>query len=240
VQTGLLTGRAVGKDTIDGPLGPVAGLLVNWDRERDRGIGEVHAAARGNRPQSAAQPARHYAERSGECCWELRPNLTWEQRQRADPPPSVRTARLSAPATGHAKCQRPCPRWKKMQTAGHLRGGRIVVASSRGFRETRRASSSCTPWSGSQPRAAQPSSRPTTTSASDPRVFPPTAQRIAFCLAARRQRPRSNVMNADGTGANASDERPRRPDGRPAFTPDGQAVGLPLGADGRPNSKSGP
>src|SRR5207247_9973244 len=63
--------------------------------------------------------------------------------------------------------------------------------------------------------------RPDTTSSSDP-AFPPDGARLAF-VSQRDGNPEIYVMNSDGTGATRVTNDPQA-DGRPSFTPDGQAL----------------
>src|SRR6267378_303862 len=215
VQTGLLTGRAVGKTQLT-VRGPGAGLAVNWT------VSVIAGSVKFTQPRAGiGLNQRHtlranYADDQGNVLGTAS-NLTWSN-DNAQIAAVGEDGTVSGAGYGHAKVTATAP-GGKTATADIYVVGEIVVASSRGFPNT---PGKFQLYAVERSNLAQLTKlTPDTTSASDP-AFSPDGSRIAF-VSLRDGNAEIYVMNADGTGATRVTNDPQ-PDGRPAFTPDGQAL----------------
>jgi len=215
VQTGLLTGRAVGKTQLT-VRGPGAGLAVNWT------VSVIAGSVKFTQPRAGiGLNQRHtlranYADDQGNVLGAAS-NLTWSS-DNAQIAAVGEDGTVSGAGYGHAKVTATAP-GGKTATADIYVVGEIVVASSRGFPNT---PGKFQLYAVERSNLAQLTKlTPDTTSASDP-AFSPDGSRIAF-VSLRDGNAEIYVMNADGTGATRVTNDPQ-PDGRPAFTPDGQAL----------------
>ena len=215
VQTGLLTGRAVGKTQLT-VRGPGAGLAVNWT------VSVIAGSVKFTQPRAGiGLNQRHtlranYADDQGNVLGTAS-NLTWSS-DNAQIAAVGEDGTVSGAGYGHAKVTATAP-GGKAATADIYVVGEIVVASSRGFPNT---PGKFQLYAVERSNLAQLTKlTPDTTSASDP-AFSPDGSRIAF-VSLRDGNAEIYVMNADGTGATRVTNDPQ-PDGRPAFSPDGQAL----------------
>ncbi|HXG98609.1 MAG TPA: Ig-like domain-containing protein [Gemmatimonadales bacterium] len=215
IQTGLLTGRAVGKTQLT-VRGPGTGLAVNWT------VSVIAGSVKFTQPRvGIGLNQRHtlranYADDQGNVLGPAS-NLTWSS-DNAQIAPVGEDGTVAGAGYGHAKVTATAP-GGKTATADIYVVGEIVVASSRGFPNT---PGKFQLYAVERSNLAQLTKlTPDTTSASDP-AFSPDASRIAF-VSLRDGNAEIYVMSADGTGATRVTNDPQ-PDGRPAFTPDGQAL----------------
>jgi uncharacterized protein YjdB len=213
VQTGLLTGRAVGKTQLT-VRGPGAGLAVTWN------VTVIAGSVKFTQPRvGIGLNQRHtlranYADDQGNVLGPAS-NLTWS----SDNPQIASVGEdgtVAGAGYGHAKVTATAPGGKTAAADVYV-VGEIIVASSR-----------ANPPGKFQLYAIERSNlaqltklTPDTTSASDP-AFSPDGSRIAF-VSQRDGNAEIYVMNADGTGSTRVTNDPQ-PDGRPSFTPDGQAL----------------
>lgn len=213
VQTGLLTGRAVGKTQLT-VRGPGAGLAVTWN------VSVIAGSVRFNEPRvgiglNQRRTLRaNWADDQGNVLGPAS-NLTWT----SDNPQIASVGEdgtVAGAGYGHAKVTATAP-GGKTATADVYVVGEILVASSR-----------ANPPGKFQLYAVDRSNlaqltklTPDTTSASDP-AFSPDGSRIAF-VSQRDGNAEIYIMNADGTGSTRVTNDPQA-DGRPSFTPDGQAL----------------
>ncbi len=215
VQTGLLTGRAVGKTQLT-VRGPGAGLAVTWN------VSVIAGAVKFTQPRvGIGLNQRHtlranYADDQGNALGPAS-NLTWTS-DNAQIATVGEDGTVSGAGYGHARIT-ATGAGGKTATADIYVVGEIVVASSRAFPNT---PGKFQLYAVERSNLAQLTKlTPDTTSASDP-AFSPDGSRIAF-VSQRDGNAEIYVMNADGTGATRLTNDPQ-PDGRPGFTPDGQAV----------------
>jgi len=215
VQTGLLTGRAVGKTQLTA-RGPGTGLAVSWN------VSVIAGAVKFTQPRvGIGLNQRHslranYADDQGNVLGPAS-NLTWTSEN-----PQVAAVgedgTVSGAGYGHARVT-ATGAGGKTATADIYVVGEIVAASSRAFPNT---PGKFQLYAVERSNLAQLTKlTPDTTSASDP-AFSPDGSRIAF-VSLRDGNAEIYVMNADGTGAVRITNDPQS-DGRPAFTPDGQSV----------------
>ena len=213
VQTGLLTGRGVGKTQLT-VRGPGAGLAVTWN------VTVIAGSVKFTQPRvGIGLNQRHtlranYADDQGNVLGPAS-NLTWS----SDNPQIASVGEdgtVAGAGYGHAKVTATAPGGKTAAADVYV-VGEIIVASSR-----------ANPPGKFQLYAIERSNlaqltklTPDTTSASDP-AFSPDGSRIAF-VSQRDGNAEIYVMNADGTGSTRVTNDPQ-PDGRPSFTPDGQAL----------------
>ena len=213
VQTGLLTGRAVGKTQVT-VRGPGAGLAVTWN------VTVIAGSVKFTQPRvGIGLNQRHtlranYADDQGNVLGPAS-NLTWN----SDNPQIASVGEdgtVAGAGYGHAKVTATAPGGKTAAADVYV-VGEIIVASSRG-----------NPPGKYQLYAVERSNlaqltklTPDTTSASDP-AFSPDGSRIAF-VSQRDGNAEIYIMNADGTGSTRITNDPQA-DGRPSFTPDGQAL----------------
>jgi len=213
VQTGLLTGRAVGKTQLT-VRGPGAGLAVTWS------VTVIAGSVKFTQPRvGIGLNQRHtlranYADDQGNVLGPAS-NLTWS----SDNPQIASVGEdgtVAGAGYGHARVTATAPGGKTAAADVYV-VGEILVASSR-----------ANPPGKFQLYAAERSNlaqltklTPDTSSASDP-AFSPDGSRIAF-VSQRDGNAEIYIMNADGTGSTRVTNDPQ-PDGRPSFTPDGQAL----------------
>jgi len=213
-QTGTLTGRAVGKTQLT-VKGPGSGLAVTWN------ISIIAGSVRFAQPRiGIGLNQRHtlranYADEQGNV---LAPatNLTW-----ATDNPQIATVgedgTVAGAGYGHARITAAAPGGKTAAADVYVIG-EIVVASSRG------AGGKFQLYSAERANLAQltkMTAASDTTSGSDP-AFSSDGSRIAF-VSQRDGNAEIYVMNADGTGTTRL-TNDLQMDGRPSFTPDGQAL----------------
>jgi len=213
VQTGLLTGRAVGKTQLT-VRGPGAGLAVTWN------VTVIAGSVKFTQPRvGIGLNQRHtlranYADDQGNVLGPAS-NLTWS----SDNPQIASVGEdgtVAGAGYGHARVTATAPGGKTAAADVYV-VGEILVASSR-----------ANPPGKFQLYAIERSNlaqltklTPDTTSASDP-AFSPDGSRIAF-VSQRDGNAEIYIMNADGTASTRVTNDPQ-PDGRPSFTPDGQAL----------------
>src|SRR6266852_1883301 len=213
VQTGTLTGRAVGKTQLT-VRGPGTGLSVSWN------ISVIAGSVKFAQPRvGIGLNQRHtlranYADDQGTVLGPAS-NLTWG----SDNPQVASVGEdgtVAGTAYGHAKVTASAPGGKTAAADVYV-VGEILVASSR-----------ANPPGKFQLYAVERSNlaqltklTPDTTSASDP-AFSPDGSRIAF-VSQRDGNAEIYIMNADGTGSTRVTNDPQS-DGRPSFTPDGLAL----------------
>src|SRR3989449_334878 len=215
VQTGLLTGRAVGKTQLT-VRGPGTGLSVSWS------VSVIAGSVRFAQPRvGIGLNQRHtlranYADDQGNVLGPAA-NLTWT----SDSPQIASVGEdgtVAGAAYGHAKVTATAP-GGKTATADVYVVGEIIVASSRSGPNT---PGKFQLYALERSNLAQLTKlTPDTSSANDP-AFSPDGSRIAF-VSQRDGNAEIYVMNADGTGSTRITNDPQ-PDGRPAFTPDGQSL----------------
>src|SRR5438876_51525 len=215
VQTGLLTGRAVGKTQLT-VRGPGTGLSVSWS------VSVIAGSVRFAQPRvGIGLNQRHtlranYADDQGNVLGPAA-NLTWT----SDSPQIASVGEdgtVAGAAYGHAKVTATAP-GGKTATADVYVVGEIIVASSRSAPNT---PGKFQLYAIERSNLAQLTKlTPDTSSASDP-AFSPDGSRIAV-VSRRDGNAEIYGMTADGTGSTRITNDPQ-PDGRPAFTPDGQSL----------------
>src|SRR6266852_1032728 len=213
VQTGLLTGRAVGKTQLT-VRGPGAGLAVTWNVTVIAGSVKFAQPRVGIGLNQRHTLRANYADDQGTVLGPAS-NLTWG----SDNPQVASVGEdgtVAGTAYGHAKVTASAPGGKTAAADVYV-VGEILVASSR-----------ANPPGKFQLYAVERSNlaqltklTPDTTSASDP-AFSPDGSRIAF-VSQRDGNAEIYIMNADGTGSTRVTNDPQS-DGRPSFTPDGLAL----------------
>ena len=212
LQTGMLTGRAVGKTQLT-VRGPGSGLAVTWN------ISVVAGAVRFAQPRvgiglNQRQTLRpNYADDQGTVLGAAT-NLTWSTDN-----PQVATVgedgTVAGTGYGHARITATAP-GGRTATADVYVVGEIVVASSRA------GVGKFQLYSAERANLAQLTKLSADTATATDPAFSPDGSRIAF-VSLRDGNAEIYVMNADGTGATRLTTDPQ-PDGRPVFTPDGQAI----------------
>jgi uncharacterized protein YjdB len=212
-QTGLLTGRAVGKTQLT-VRGPGSGLAVAWNISVIAGFPRFVQPRVGIGINQRRTLRANYADDQGNVIGPAS-NLTWS----SDNPQIASVGEdgtVAGVGYGHAKVTAAAP-GGKTATADVYVVGEIIVASSR-----------AAPPGKFQLYAVERSNlaqltklTPDTTSASDP-AFAADGSRLAF-VSQRDGNAEIYIMNADGTGSTRITNDPQ-PDGRPSFTPDGQAL----------------
>ena len=215
LQTGSLTGRAVGKTQLTARA-PGSGLAVTWN------VSVIAGSVRFTQPRvGIGLNQRHrltanYADDQGNVLGPAS-NLTWSIDN-----PQIATVgedgTVAGAGYGHAKVTATAP-GGKTATADIYVVGEIIVASSRSAPNT---PGKFQLYAVERSNLAQLTKlTPDTTSASDP-AFSPDGSRIAF-VSQRDGNSEIYVMNADGTGSTRITNDPQ-PDGRPVFTADGQSL----------------
>ncbi|MFN2572067.1 MAG: Ig-like domain-containing protein [Gemmatimonadales bacterium] len=212
VQTGTLTGRAVGKTQLT-VRGPGSGLAVTWNVSVIAGAVKFTQQRVGLGPTQRHTLRANYADDQGNILGPAA-NLTWTTDN-----PQVATVgedgTVSATGYGHARISAAAP-GGKTASADVFVVGEILVASSRA------APGRFALYAAERSNLAQLTKlSPDTASASDP-SFSPDGSRIAF-VSQRDGNAEIYVMNADGTGATRVTNDPQA-DGRPVFSPDGQLL----------------
>jgi WD40 repeat protein/Big-like domain-containing protein len=215
VQTGLLTGRAVGKTQLT-VRGPGSGLSVTWN------ISVIAGSVQFAQPRiGIGLNQRHtlrasYADDQGNVLGPAS-NLTWS----SDSPQIASVGEdgtVAGVGYGHAKVTATAPGGKTAAADVYV-VGEIIVASSRAAPNT---PGKFQLYAVDRSNLAQLTKlTPDTTSASDP-AFAADGSRLAF-VSQRDGNAEIYIMNADGTGSTRITNDPQ-PDGRPSFTPDGQAL----------------
>jgi uncharacterized protein YjdB len=209
-QTGLLTGRAVGKTQLT-VRGPGTGLAVSWN------INVIAGAVKFAQPRiGVGLNQRHtlrpsYADDQGTVIGPAT-NLTWSTDN-----PQVATVGEDGTVTGagygHARITATAPGGKTAVADVYV-VGEIVIASSRGGKFQL--------YAAERANLAQLAKISTdTTSATDP-AFSADGSRIAY-VSTSPGNAEIYVMNADGTSPTRLTIEPSA-DGRPVFTPDGQTI----------------
>jgi uncharacterized protein YjdB len=213
-QTGILTGRAVGKTQLT-VRGPGSGLAVSWN------VSVIAGAVRFTQPRvGIGLNARHtlranYADDQGNVLGPAT-NLTWttDNQQVAT---VGEDGTVAGTGYGHARVSAAAPGGKSAAADIYV-VGEIIVASSRA------GPGKFQLYAAERSNLAQLTKlSPDTGSASDP-AFSPDGSRIAFV--SQRDgvgNAEIYVMNADGTGTTRVTNDPLT-DGRPAFMPDGQSL----------------
>ena len=212
VQTGTLTGRAVGRTQLT-VRGPGTGLAVTWS------INVVAGAVRFTQPRvGIGLNQRHtlranYADDQGTVLGPAT-NLTWTTDN-----PQVATVgedgTVAGTGYGHARVIATAP-GGKTATADVYVVGEIVMASSRA------GVGKFQLYSAERANLAQLTRIAADTATGTDPAFSADGSRIAF-VSQRDGNAEIYVMNADGTGATRLTTDPQA-DGRPTFTPDGQAI----------------
>jgi len=209
-QTGLLTGRAVGKTQLT-VRGPGSGLAVTWS------ISVIAGSVKFERPRvGIGLNQRHtlrpsYADDQGAIIGPAT-GLTWSSDN-----PQVATVGEDGTVVGvgygHARITANAPGGKTAAADVYV-VGEIVVSSSRGGKFQL--------YAAERANLAQLAKITTdTANATDP-AFSADGSRIAY-VSTSPGNAEIYVMNADGTGATRLTTDPLA-DGRPAFTPDGQTI----------------
>ena len=215
VQTGSLTGRAVGKTQLT-VRGPGTGLSVSWNVSVIAGSVRFAQPRVGIGLNQRRTLRANYADDQGNVLGPAA-NLTWT----SDSPQIASVGEdgtVAGAAYGHAKVTATAP-GGKTATADVYVVGEIIVASSRSAPNT---PGKFQLYAIERSNLAQLTKlTPDTSSASDP-AFSPDGSRIAF-VSQRDGNAEIYVMNADGTGSARITNDPQ-PDGRPAFAPDGQSL----------------
>src|SRR5437016_3659825 len=213
-QTGMLTGRAVGKTQLT-VKGPGAGLAVTWN------INVIAGSVRFVQPRIGIGLNQHhtlranYADDQGNVLGPAA-NPTWSTDN-----PQVATVgedgTVAGAGYGHARVTATAPGGKTAAADIYV-VGEIVVASSRAGQGKFQL------YSAERSNLAQLSkvTPPTDTASANDPAFSPDGSRIAF-VTQRDGNPEIYVMNADGTGVTRVTNDPQG-DGRPAFAPDGQSI----------------
>ena len=209
-QTGLLTGRTVGKTQLT-VRGPGTGLAVTWN------INVIAGSVKLAQPRiGVGLNQRHtlrpsYADDQGTIIGPAT-NLTWSTDN-----PQVATVGEDGTVTGagygHARITATAPGGKTAAADVYV-VGEIVIASSR--------SGKFQLYAAERANLAQLAKITTdTTSATDP-AFSADGSRIAY-VSMSPGNAEIYVMNADGTSPTRLTIEPSG-DGRPVFTPDGQTI----------------
>jgi len=211
VQTGLLTGRAVGKTQLT-VRGPGAGLAVTWNVSVIAGAVKFTQPRMGIGLNQRRALRANYADDQGNVLGPAS-TLTWS----SDNPQVAAVGEdgtVSGTGYGHARITAAAPGGKNAAADVYV-VGEIIVASSR-------TAGKFQLYAAERSNLAQLTKLTSdTSSASDP-AFSPDGSRIAY-VSQRDGNAEIYVMNADGTGAVRVTNDPQA-DGRPAFTPDGQAI----------------
>jgi len=209
-QTGILTGRAVGKTQLT-VRGPGTGLAVTWN------INVIAGSVKFAQPRiGVGLNQRHtlrpsYADDQGTVIGPAT-NLTWSTDN-----PQVATVgedgTVTGVAYGHARITATAPGGKTAAADVYV-VGEIVMSSSR--------SGKFQLYAAERANLAQLAKITTdTTNATDP-AFSADGSRIAY-VSTSPGNAEIYVMNADGTSPTRLTIEPSA-DGRPVFTPDGQTI----------------
>jgi len=216
-QTGLLTGRAVGKTQLT-VRGPGSGLAVTWNVSVIAGSPKFTQSRVGIGLTQHHTLRANYADSLGNVLGPAT-NLTW-----ASDNPQVAAVgedgTVSGAGYGHAKVTATAPGGKTAVADVYV-VGEIVVASNRGFPNTPGKFQLFSVERANLAGLTKLTPATDTISASDP-AFSPDGSRVAY-VSLKDGNPEIYVMSADGTGATRLTTDPQA-DGHPAFTADGQTV----------------
>ena len=216
-QTGLLTGRAVGKTQLT-VRGPGSGLAVAWNISVIAGFPRFAQPRVGIGINQRRTLRANYADEQGNVLGPAT-NLTWS----SDSPQIASVGEdgtLTGAGYGHAKVTATAPGGKTAIADVYV-VGEIVVASSRAAPSTPGKFQLYAVERSNLAQLTKLTPATDTASASDP-AFSPDGSRIAF-VSQRDGNAEIYVMNADGTGTTRVSNDPQ-PDGRPSFMPDGQSL----------------
>src|SRR6266567_5840983 len=216
-QTGLLTGRAVGKTQLT-VRGPGSGLAVAWNISVIAGFPRFAQPRVGIGINQRRTLRANYADEQGNVLGPAT-NLTWS----SDSPQIASVGEdgtVTGAGYGHAKVTATAPGGKPAIAAVYVLG-EIVVASSRAAPSTPGKFQLYAVERSNLAQLTKLTPATDTASASDP-AFSPDGSRIAF-VSQRDGNAEIYVMNADGTGTTRIYNDPQ-PDGRPSFVPDGQSL----------------
>ena len=216
-QTGLLTGRAVGKTQLM-VRGPGSGLSVAWNISVIAGFPRFVQPRVGIGINQRRALRANYADEQGNV---LAPatNLTWS----SDSPQIASVGEdgtVTGAAYGHARVTATAP-GGRTATADVYVVGEIVVASSRAAPSTPGKFQLYAVERSNLAQLTKLTPATDTASASDP-AFSSDGSRIAF-VSSRDGNAEIYVMNADGTGTTRVTNDPQS-DGRPSLMPDGQSL----------------
>jgi len=216
-QTGLLTGRAVGKTQLT-VRGPGSGLAVAWNISVIAGFPRFAQPRVGIGINQRRTLRANYADEQGNVLGPAT-NLTWS----SDSPQIASVGEdgtVTGAGYGHAKVTATAPGGKTAIADVYV-VGEIVVASSRAAPSTPGKFQLYAVERSNLAQLTKLTPATDTASASDP-AFSPDGSRIAF-VSQRDGNAEIYVMNADGTGTTRVSSDPQ-PDGRPSFMPDGQSL----------------
>ena len=216
-QTGLLTGRAVGKTQLT-VRGPGSGLAVAWNISVIAGFPRFAQPRVGIGINQRRTLRANYADEQGNVLGPAT-NLTWS----SDSPQIASVGEdgtVTGAGYGHAKVTATAPGGKTAIADVYV-VGEIVVASSRAAPSTPGKFQLYAVERSNLAQLTKLTPATDTASASDP-AFSPDGSRIAF-VSQRDGNAEIYVMNADGTGTTRISNDPQ-PDGRPSFMPDGQSL----------------
>jgi len=216
-QTGLLTGRAVGKTQLT-VRGPGSGLAVAWNISVIAGFPRFAQPRVGIGINQRRTLRANYADEQGNVLGPAT-NLTWS----SDSPQIASVGEdgtVTGAGYGHAKVTATAPGGKTAIADVYV-VGEIVVASSRAAPSTPGKFQLYAVERSNLAQLTKLTPATDTASASDP-AFSPDGSRVAF-VSQRDGNAEIYVMNADGTGTTRVSNDPQ-PDGRPSFMPDGQSL----------------
>ena len=216
-QTGLLTGRAVGKTQLT-VRGPGSGLAVAWNISVIAGFPRFAQPRVGIGINQRRTLRANYADEQGNVLGPAT-NLTWS----SDSPQIASVGEdgtVTGAGYGHAKVTATAPGGKTAIADVYV-VGEIVVASSRAAPSTPGKFQLYAVERSNLAQLTKLTPATDTASASDP-AFSPDGSRVAF-VSQRDGNAEIYVMNADGTGTTRVSSDPQ-PDGRPSFMPDGQSL----------------
>ncbi|HEY6090822.1 MAG TPA: Ig-like domain-containing protein [Gemmatimonadales bacterium] len=215
LQTGTLTGRAVGKTQLM-VRGPGSGLAVTWNISVIAGSVHFTQSRMGIGLNQRRALHANFADDQGNVLGPAS-GLTWSSDN-----PQVATVgedgTVAGTGYGHAHISAAAPGGKSA-AADVFVVGEIVVASSRA--STNGKFQLYATERSNLAQLAKIGAASDTTSASDP-AFSPDGSRIAF-VSQRDGNAEIYVMNADGSGATRLSNDPQA-DGHPVFTADGQTI----------------
>ncbi|PYO95365.1 MAG: hypothetical protein DMD62_02105 [Gemmatimonadetes bacterium] len=216
-QTGMLTGRAVGKTQLT-VRGPGSGLAVTWNVSVIAGSPKFTQSRVGIGLNQRHTLRANYADSLGNALGPAT-NLTW-----ASDNPQVAAVgedgTVSGAGYGRAKVTATAPGGKTAVADVYV-VGEIVVASNRGFPNTPGKFQLFSVERANLAGLTKLTPATDTVSASDP-TFSPDGSRVAY-VSLKDGNPEIYVMNADGTGPTRLTTDPQA-DGHPAFSADGQTV----------------
>jgi uncharacterized protein YjdB len=211
-QTGMLTGRSVGKTQLT-VRGPGSGLAVTWNINVIAGAVRFHQPRIGLGLNQRHTLRANYADEQGNVLGPAA-NLAWTTDN-----PQIATVgedgTVAGTGYGKARITATAPGGRTAAADVYVIG-EIVVASSRAGVGRFQL------YSAERTNLAQLARVTADTAVATDPAFSPDGSRIAF-VSPRDGNAEIYVMNADGTGATRVTNDPQA-DGRPSFTPDGQAI----------------